>query len=40
MDEHRRRSLRHLIEMIFLRGQIGPSAVRHLRLERKGDAQS
>jgi len=37
MDEHRR-SLRHLIEMIFVRGLIGPSASRHIRLERKDDA--
>ena len=37
MDEHRRRSLRDLIEIIFVRGRIGPSASRHLRLERKGD---
>ena len=36
MDEHRR-SLRHLIEMIFVRGLIGPSASRHIRLERKDD---
>jgi hypothetical protein len=41
MDEHRRRSLRHLIEMIVdiqRRGQIGPSDARYLRLERKGDS--
>ena len=38
MEEHRRRSLGDLIEMIFGRGLIGPSASRHLRLERKGDA--
>ena len=39
MEEHRRRSLRHLIELIFGPGlMLGPSAARHLRLERKGDA--